>query len=48
MGRYDEARSENEASMMKEPNNPVCPMAPAVTRYNAMPAITRVWYQKAV
>ena len=48
MGRYDEVRAEYEALMLKEPDNPVYPMALSIAHYNGVIASSDTLLKKVV
>jgi peroxiredoxin/tetratricopeptide (TPR) repeat protein len=48
MGRYDEVRAEYEALMLKEPDNPVYPMALSIAHYNGAIASSKTLLKKVV
>jgi thiol-disulfide isomerase/thioredoxin len=48
LNAYDEARSEYEALMKKEPGNPVYPLALAIAQYQTSPTSKNAWLRKVV
>jgi thiol-disulfide isomerase/thioredoxin len=48
MGRYDEVRKQYENLMEREPDNPVYPMALAVSHYPTSQSSKNVWFKRVV
>jgi len=48
LNRYDDVRKEYEDLMKKEPNNPVYPMALAISQHQAAQSSLSVWREKVV